>query len=597
MYHTRNMNMSKIISILLCVMTMLPVSTANAQDFDDGTYRYAVINNTKNVTIKGLVNQQVADINIPATVTNNTSTYQVTEISNSAFAEGNNAHHITSVILPTTIKTVRDNAFKNCILLKTVKFQADEMISIGNSAFYDCITLEAVQMPKRLSKLGSSTFYKCKKLQSLVIPEGVKEVQSTTFNNCASLVTLTLPSTLETIRAYSLGLCTALKTLHIPASVTTIEPGSFRENQSLESITVDENNQNFISVKGVLFKKDMTRLMVFPPKAPYQENFEAYYVVPSTVTHIGHYAFNHCPYTHITLPSGLQDIGNDAFLNAKITELTIPASVKTIRTEAFSRTPVKLYMMSTTPPQIDDTNISGHTVYVKPSALAAYQANAQWQKAKLSTSIPLDLNAGWNTRCFDFDVQCPTDGTVIPYAVTAFDPATRTTTITPFDGGYIPSRQGNNHNEFVGVLIKATSATVNVTMGENDYVSGHQKTYDGPNYLIGTTVPTFVTVKETREGVDYTNFGLSQGEFRKLSKDGISAPTKWNRAYLSLPLTPADSRNAKAFSFFFNDNTTGIGQIIKNENGDPAWYTTAGVRISNPKHGIYIHNGRKVILP
>uniref|UniRef100_A0AB33J7D4 Leucine-rich repeat domain-containing protein n=1 Tax=Prevotella sp. GTC17254 TaxID=3236794 RepID=A0AB33J7D4_9BACT len=591
-------NMNKILHILLCTVALLCSTVAHAQNFDYGPYKYSVLNsNAKTVYVNGLVNPQTATVNVPATVTYNSVTYQVTNIYPRAFSETSDQHYITSVTLPASLKTVGVGAFKNCTLLKSVVFQATEMTAIQSDAFRDCISLETVQMPGRLTTLAGSTFYGCAKLQSMTIPEGVRAIESTTFNNCRSLASLTLPSTLETIMKYSLGLCPALKKLHIPAGVKTIEGGSFREDSGLEEITVDASNSYFISKNGVLFDKAMKRLILFPPKVPVYEKFNAYYVVPGTVTHIDDYAFDDYPYTHVTLPSGLLEIGEDAFLNGKLIEVTIPASVQHISRDAFSRDNATVYMMSVTPPTTDDTNIKGHTVYVKPSALANYQAHPIWKEAKLMTEIPLDVKEGWNTRCFDFDVQCPTDGTVTPYAVTAFDPSVRSTTLTPFAGGYIPSRQGQGNNEFVGVLLKVNAGgnTVKVTMGEKDYMSGNQTTYTGKNYLVGATVPTFVTVKETRNGTLYTNFGLSNGEFRLLSKDGLTTPSKWNRAYLGLPL--GTSSSARSFSFFINTlQTTGI-ESLKTETSDDAWYTLSGMRVNNPQHGIYIHKGRRILVP
>lgn len=250
-------------------------------------------------------------------------------------------------------------------------------------------------------------------------------------------------------------------------------------------------------------------------------------------------------------------------------------------------------MMGVNPPTLVGS-MSSHEVYVKPSALANYQGNEVWNKNTLKTQIPLNVKAGWSTRCFDFDVQCPTDGSVKPYVVTSFDPADRSTRLTPLAGGYIPSRQGEGNNEFVGVLLQVASGvtTVNVTMGENDYKSGNQTTYDGPNYLVGATVPTFVTVKETREGTSYTNFGLSQGEFRLFSGNGITTRSEWSRAYLSLPLGTSP---AKAFTFFFDTQTTGI-RSVENEAADDAWYTLGGVKVDKPGKGVFIHRGRRVLV-
>ena len=49
---------------------------------------------------------------------------------------------------------------------------------------------------------------------------------------------------------------------------------------------------------------------------------------------------------------------------------------------------------------------------------------------------------------------------------------------------------------------------------------------------------------------------------------------------------------------FDDDTTTGIEDItIDSENkGNDTFYNLNGQRVSNPQRGIYIHNGKKVII-
>lgn len=36
--------------------------------------------------------------------------------------------------------------------------------------------------------------------------------------------------------------------------------------------------------------------------------------------------------------------------------------------------------------------------------------------------------------------------------------------------------------------------------------------------------------------------------------------------------------------------------VKKNEAADPYWYNLAGQRVTKPQRGIYIHNGKKVVV-
>jgi len=74
--------------------------------------------------------------------------------------------------------------------------------------------------------------------------------------------------------------------VYIPASITTIGSDAFTGAAYNNFFTVDENNPNFTSEDGVLFNKDMTRLISYPSK-----KISYYYTIPSTVTELAPGAF------------------------------------------------------------------------------------------------------------------------------------------------------------------------------------------------------------------------------------------------------------------------------------------------------------------
>ena len=71
---------------------------------------------------------------------------------------------------------------------------------------------------------------------------------------------------------------------------------------------------------------------------------------------------------------------------------------------------------------------------------------------------------------------------------------------------------------------------------------------------------------------------------------------KATRAYIIVP-TPAGSAQGRQYSFDFNGTTTAIDNVNVSGMEDGAWYTISGIRINRPAaKGVYIHNGRKVIV-
>lgn len=111
------------------------------------------------------------------------------------------------------------------------------------------------------------------------------------------------------------------------------------------------------------------------------------------------------------------------------------------------------------------------------------------------------------------------------------------------------------------------------------------------NLLKGVTAAT--TIYPT-DG-DYTNFILANGShgigFYTLSEAGELAEGK---AYLQLPT--ASVAGVKAFSFTFDDGeATGISDV-KNVPSIEGIYNLQGQRISQPRKGLNIINGKTVVI-
>lgn len=113
----------------------------------------------------------------------------------------------------------------------------------------------------------------------------VTEIGSGAFDASTEEITsLTLPNTLETINAYALFGCVHIETLNIPASVTSLSaymldsPMDTDAELDIMAVHVDSENQNYCSVNGVVFSKDM-KTLYYIPKCYKTEH----YVIPEGV--------------------------------------------------------------------------------------------------------------------------------------------------------------------------------------------------------------------------------------------------------------------------------------------------------------------------
>ena len=123
-----------------------------------------------------------------------------------------------------------------------------------------------------------------------------------------------------------------ITTISIPDSVTNIMQSSITLLTNLAEVTVSSGNEAYSSADGILFDKDMTRLIACPRKKSADT-----YAVPGSVKTIGTQAFaNTSGIKAITLPEGLRAIEDTAFANCTAV-VNIPSSVTEIGTGALGR--------------------------------------------------------------------------------------------------------------------------------------------------------------------------------------------------------------------------------------------------------------------
>ena len=72
------------------------------------------------------------------------------------------------------MRKIGEWAFYNCDSLEYVNIP-NSVTSIGNSAFEGCDSLEYVNIPNSVTSIGDDAFYECSKLKSINIPKGTKE--------------------------------------------------------------------------------------------------------------------------------------------------------------------------------------------------------------------------------------------------------------------------------------------------------------------------------------------------------------------------------------------------------------------------------------
>lgn len=201
---------------------------------------------------------------------------------------------------------------------------------IDNYAFSNTL-IENITMPNGLEKINTGAFDGCKKLCSVEIPHTVKEIGMFAFENCAKITNVVIPDQVSKLKSFAFGYCVNLREVNIGASVNDIDGSSFIGCTSLQSFIVSRDNNSYTSEGGILYSKDLTKL-VRCPLALYSDEM----ILGDDILVIESYAFQNCKnIKKFRLPEGLKEIGCSAFDKCTMEAINVPNSVEMIDMFAF----------------------------------------------------------------------------------------------------------------------------------------------------------------------------------------------------------------------------------------------------------------------
>ncbi len=143
-------------------------------------------------------------------------------------------------------------------------------------------------------------------IAEIVIHEGVTNISLNAFHECTNVTNITIPNTVTSIANNAFLSCSSLTSITIPASVISIESAiAFALCENLEEINVDNRNQKYSDINGVLFSKDQRTLVCFPEGKEVTK-----YVIPSNVKEIKDSAFGLCEKVEkIVVPDDIETMG------------------------------------------------------------------------------------------------------------------------------------------------------------------------------------------------------------------------------------------------------------------------------------------------
>ena len=241
---------------------------------------------------------------------------------------------LLEIVIPSSVTSIGDWAFSFCSSLKYISIPKS-VIGLNGNPFaewngkLECLSPNFVYEDDILFNKDKSRIisFRNQNIKSYVIPSSVTSIGDSAFYRCISLSEIVIPSSVTSIGNWAFSCCDSLKYISIPKSVICLNGNPFAKwDGKLKCLS-----PNFVYEDGILFNKDKSRIISFR-----NQNIKSY-VIPSSVTSIGDSAFYRCiSLSEIVIPSSVASIGDWAFSWCiSLSEIVIPSSVTSIGDSAF----------------------------------------------------------------------------------------------------------------------------------------------------------------------------------------------------------------------------------------------------------------------
>lgn len=327
--------------------------------------------------------------------------------------------------------------------------------------------------------------------------------------------------------------------------------------------------------------------------------------LPSTIRRIGDKAFNYQSFSSINLPEGLVYIGANAFeVNRNLHSIVIPSTVEEIGNEAFCRSGLSyFYVLGSEPFKMgndvfldvsgtdDDQNTVGFHIVTKKSSVEAFKGSWIDYVDVITTDVPVTIKGevpvyagygvvptkGANTFCAGFAYDFSGADGLKAYIVKSVSGGE--VEASEIQDGIVPAG--------MGVILKGEKdKTYNASIAENQQVQ-----LEETNLLVGVLANT----KLTAISGDTVNYVFNDGVFTKFDdSDTWRSYVRKNTAYLPI-LSSEASEDSMLIKY--DGVTDGIQDLNAGKpKADNKYYRIDGTVESSPSNGLYIYNGKKIIL-
>lgn len=510
----------------------LSATTANAQTW---TFSYDDTNKTATITS---VTDAKGDITLPETAEKDGTPYKVTAIQGGdGTSPFYNNTDITSVDLGSTLTAINDHAFKGCTNLESVT-GGSSVNWIGSWAF-ESSGLKYFTWPEKMSYIEDGVFYNCPNLITVAFPkEGLTRINQYAFKQCQSLQYLTLPAT-----------------------VTDFGGEWLRDTPSMREViylgTTTPVNEGYASWDKCTFYITAANPGWTDPNISYD--------YPITLSaNDGTYAFDHFGRDFAVDFSGTEglsayvayNLSDGHLLMKKVSQLPAGAGAWLIGAQGQTYT-VKI-LSSVDNPAYDILTVN----YDRTVSGDKSHSNIVWESPKVTSD-----NYKYSTLVSQYPLDFTNSG------LKAYLAKYNNGTVTYTDVTKVPAN--------TPVLVYGETT-------DQEYTIDFLKQSDAADDVTANGLQGSATEATECNGTQY-GLGVVDGQlgWYKMESGSLAA----GKAYLSI-----SSSSAKSFYEIPATIITGINTVNADKKADDVYYDLMGRRVVAPQHGVYIHNGKKVVV-
>ncbi len=529
--------MSKFYLSLLGVLA-LGATTAKAQESLEWTYEYHDDGMWADIT--GVTGAK-GDIKLPETTVKDGKTYNVVGIKG---GDGKspfyNNKEITSVDLGSTLAAINDHAFKGCSNLVSVT-GGSSVNWIGPWAF-EGSGLKYFTWPKGMTYVEDGTFYNCPNLITVAFPQGLEKINKYAFQHCKSLQYLTLPASVTLDDERPLDDTPSMRELIYLGTTTPFKQGWVDQSKCKCYITAANTKEGWTDV-----------------------NVTYDYPITLSTNNSDKYAFDHFGRDFAVDFSGTEglsayvayNLSDGHLLMKKVSQLPAGAGAWLIGEQGKTYT-VKILA------SVDDPDYGILTANLDRTVTGdESRSDIVWAAPAVTTD-----NYKYSTLVSQYPLDFTNSGLKAYTAKYANDGVTYT------EVHKVPAN--------TPVLVYGDEAG-------KQYTTDFLKQSDTPDDVKANGLKGSATETIECNGTQY-GLGVVDGQlgWYKMTSGTLAA----EKAYLTITAS-----GAKSFYALPSTIVTGISTVnAAAAKANNAFYDLMGRRVYAPQHGVFIHNGKKVVI-